>query len=855
MNLKKSFFIKNKIIWIIHIIIFYSLIGITVQTIFIHSLHAAQFPEDKDLQNVKVTMSDAEVSLEQAFQIIEQQTGFKFFYIIEDVPLKEKVKTHQNEKSLYDILQDIARETGLIFNRINNQIVVKKGATNQQTATVHGFIRNKSNGESLPFVTVMIKGLKVGTTTNTEGFYVLSKLPEGIFVVHVSLIGYKTEQFEINTKESKTITHTVLLENESLEEKEVVVTGDRLELQNKTQTGYIMVKGAELNTIPSIGEADLFRALQVMPGIKAVSEMSSGLYIRGGSADQNLILLDGTVVYNPSHLFGFFSTFNSDAIKNVELSKGGYPAEYGGRLSSVLNVTNIDGDRIKFHGKGSISLISSRLTAEGPLGNGSCFFSGRRTYFDQMVKLARRDTGANALPLYYFYDANGKINQDIGENDKISVVGYIGKDNLHYNVDRGTMNLDMDWGNATVSSKWTHIFSPTVFSNFFATYSNYIASTTVMLGSTKYTQDNSIKDLSLKGDINFYPTNDHLVKLGFWWSQYKIAYRERFGDELNNFLTRPKQLAIYVQDEWKTSSLLAVQSGIRAEYQTLTRSTTIGPRLSARYFLSENISLKAATGMYYQYLNAVPIDVVSGFSPFDIWIPMNDKMKPSRSIDFVLGLETEPIEHHSLSVEGYYKTYKNVLYWIGEPTQVTNVNELFYIGKGRAFGTELLFQRRIGALTGSIGYTLAWTYRTFPELNKGNEFMPKFDRRHSLSIVGNYDIDEKWQISAVFTYSTGQSFTDGIARYSIHTDLGIIDNIMPGSLYNYRLPPYHRLDVSITKKMTLFGLQGSWFVQIYNIYNHKNVWYRQFDIQKNPTKVTDLTLLPIIPTLGLNIEF
>ena len=846
---------KNRIFRTSPTVVFCSFIGLALQIIFIGSIFASQLFEDKKLEDVRIKLSSHNITLEQAFQIIEQQTEFKFFYIKEDVPLNEKVKFNQ-EESLYQILKGFAEEYGLAFNRINNQIVVKKSAANQQSAMVHGFIRDKSNGESLPFVTVMIKELKVGTITNTEGFYVLPKLPEGIFIVHVSLIGYKTEQFEINTKESKTITHTVLLENESLEEKEVVVTGNRLELQNKTQTGSIMIKGPELNTIPSIGEADLFRALQVMPGIKAVSEMSSGLYIRGGSADQNLILLDGTVVYNPTHLFGFFSTFNSDAIKDVELSKGGYPAEYGGRLSSVLNITNIDGDRMKFQGKGSISLISSRLTAEGPLGNGSYFFSGRRTYFDQMVKLAHRDTGANVLPLYYFYDANGKINQDIGENDKISVVGYIGKDNLHYNVDRGTMNLDMDWGNATLSSKWTHLFSPTIFSNFFATYSKYIASTTVMLGSTKYIQDNSINDLSLKGDINFYPTNDNLVKFGFWWSQYKITYRERLGGgELNNFLAHPKQLAIYVQDEWKTSPLLTVQSGIRAEYQTLTRSTTIGPRLSARYFLSENISFKAATGMYYQYLNAVPIDIVSGFSPFDIWIPMNDKMKPSRSIDFVLGLETEPIEHHFLSLEGYHKTYKDVLYWIGEPTQVTNVNELFYTGTGRAFGAELFFQRRIGMLTSSIGYTLAWTYRTFPELNNGNEFMPKFDRRHSLSIVGNYDIDEKWQIGAVFTYSTGQPFTDGIARYSIHTDLGIIDNIMPGSLYNYRLPPYHRLDVSITKKMTLFGLQGSWFVQIYNIYNHKNVWYRQFDTQKNPTKVTDLTLLPIIPTLGLNIDF
>ncbi|MBN1397720.1 MAG: TonB-dependent receptor [Bacteroidetes bacterium] len=772
------------------------------------------------------------------------------------MPLKKIIKIFEGERTLYETLKEISQETGLVFNAINNQIIVKKGKTDQRNAVVHGFIRDKSNGESLPFVTVMIRELKVGTVTNTEGFYVLPKLPEGVFTVQVSLVGYKTEEFEINTKDSSTITHSLELESGSLVEKEVVVIGDRLELQQKTQTSYLTVKGPELNSVPSIGEADLFRTLQVMPGVKAVSEISSGLYIRGGSADQNLILLDGTVVYNPSHLFGFFSTFNSDAIKNVELSKGGYPAEFGGRLSSVLNVTNIDGDRVKFHGKGSISLISSRLTAEGPIGNGSFFLSGRRTYIDQIVKLAGRDKGSNALPLYYFYDSNGKINQDVGESDKVSIVGFIGRDNLSYDIDKGRLNMDMNWGNATLSTKWTHIFNPTVFSNFYATYSDYSARTTIMLGSVKSTQENGIRDISIKGDINFYPTNDHLVKFGFWWSQYRITYNDKFGgDEFYNYLTRPSQLSFYLQDEWKMSPLLTIQGGARAEYQTLTHSTTIGPRLSARYFLSENLTIKAATGVYYQYLNAIPVEGNSGFSPFDIWIPMNEKMVPSRSIDLVLSLEAEPIEHHSFSIEGYYKTYRDVLHWIDVTTEVENVNELFYVGKGRAFGAELFFQKRVGALTGSVGYTLAWTYRKFAELNKGNEFMPRFDRRHSLSIVGNYDIDEKWQVGAVFTYSSGQSFTSGIGRYMIRTTIGPVDHILPGSLYNHRLPSYHRLDLSVTKKMTFFGLNGSWFVQIYNIYNKDNVWFRDFDTQKNPTEITDFGLLPLIPTFGINVEF
>jgi hypothetical protein len=729
-------------------------------------------------------------------------------------------------------------------------------ASAQVTATLHGFIRDKSNGESLPSVNVMVIELKVGTITNVEGFYSLPMLPEGIYTVQVSLIGYKTDTFQINTQDSKAIFHSVNLESKSIQEEEVVVLGDRDQQRGSVQTGYIAVKGPDLSNIPSIGESDVFRALQVLPGIKAISDVSSGLYIRGGSADQNLILLDGTVVYNPSHLFGFFSTFNSDAVKDVEVLKGGYPAEYGGRLSSVLNVTNVDGDRVKMHGKCSMSLVSSRITTEGPIGNGSWFLSGRRTYIDQLIKIAKLDTGKEAIPLYYFYDANGKFNQDLGENDRLSIVGYLGKDNLQYDLKEDEFRLNMNWGNTTCSAKWTHLFSPTIFSNFYATYSSYQASTTIRINTITYTQKNSMGDLSLKGDINFYPTNDHLIKCGFWWSEYKISYSEKFGaGDAYEFLGYPHQFSFYIQDEWKAMPTLVVQSGIRTEYQNLTNSTTVGPRLSSRYYITENLSIKFATGLYYQYLNAIPISGGSGFSPFDIWVPVNEKMKSSRCFDVVLGMEAEPLNLHSLILEGYYKVYNDVLYWIGQPTRTKYVNELFYTGTGRAFGTELFFQRRVGSLTGSIGYTLAWTYRTFPNLNKGKEFMPRFDRRHDLSIVGNYDIDENWRLGVTFTYSTGQSFTDALARYTVRTPLGTFDHLLPGSLYNYRLPIYHRMDISITKKMTLFGLKGSWFIQIYNIYNRDNIWYRRFDTSKNPAEVIEVPLLPRIPTCGINIEF
>jgi hypothetical protein len=616
------------------------------------------------------------------------------------------------------------------------------------------------------------------------------------------------------------------------------------------------MKAQDLVSLPAIGEADIFRALQTMPGVKAVSEISSGLFVRGGSSDQNLILLDGTVVYNPSHLFGFLSTFNNDAIKDVELMKGGFPAEYGGRLSSVLNITNIDGNQNEFHGKGSVSLISTRLTGEGPLGNGSWFLSGRRTYFDTFIKAAGLDTGDNPIPLYYFYDANAKITQSFGQDDRVSIVSYLGQDDLTFNL-QSDLNLNMRWGNRTISGKWTHLFSPTVFANFYATYSQYDASTNFDFGGFTMHEENGIKDYSLKGDITFYPANEHLVKLGIWWSQYRITYLERMGEgDEYRFLERPAQFSLYAQNEWTLSPLIILQGGLRGEYQDASRTATLGPRFAGRYNMTENTTAKFATGIYYQFLNAVPAGGRDGgFSPFDIWVPINKRMKPPRSIDVVGGIETQFGDATTGSIETYFKKYKNILYWIGQATRTTHVDELFYVGTGRAFGLELFLQRRYGSLTGSLGYSLSWTYLTFPEVNTGKEYQPKYDRRHDISVVANYEITDRWKVGAIYTYATGQGYTLGIARYTIRIPEQEFTEVMAGEIYNHRLAPYYRLDLSVTKKASLFGIEGSWFIQIYNVLNHRNVWFKEFDTSENPTKVTNVKLLPIIPTFGFDFRF
>jgi len=725
----------------------------------------------------------------------------------------------------------------------------------QQSATLSGFIRDKANKESLPFANIYIKDLKTGTTSNLEGYFAIPNIPEGEYEISISLLGYAPEKRTIDTKIQKHIVIDVYLVDRAVQVSEVTVNAEKEEEQRTTQTGRIVMQAKEVSSLPTIGEADVFRALQLMPGVKATSEISSGLNVRGGSTDQNLILLDGTVVYNPSHLFGFFSTFNNDAIKDIDLMKGGFPAEYGGRLSSVLNVTNIDGDRVSTRGKASISLLSTRLTGEGPLGNGSWFLSGRRTYFDKLISFAGLDTGKDALPLYYFYDANAKINQDLGSEDKISVVGYLGQDNLGWGIGLNELNITMGWGNRTGAVKWTHLFNQRLFSNFTASYSRYISTTSINFGGVKFGQSNSMSDFSLRGDLDFFWTNDHLFKIGAWWSQYRVTYSEVGDGDPYEFLERPAQLSLYAQDEWKVDERITLQGGVRAEYQDLSKQTALGPRFNARYNIDEFSSIKFATGLYYQFLMAVPAGGDNGFSPFDIWVPINQKMQMSRSYDFVLGYETRRIEDIDVSVETYDKVFRDLLNFKNQVTDTKDVSQLFYVGSGRAFGIELFLQKKVGEITGMIGYTLAWTYRTFPDLNDGDEFQPKFDRRNDVSVAGNYQLNEKWKFGIVYTYATGQSYTEGVARYQVSI-LGVpYDITLPGKLFNHRLPPYHRMDLSVTKRASFFGLNGSWYFQIYNVYNRRNVWFRQFDNSSNPTQIADVRLLPIIPTFGIDCAF
>ncbi len=380
-----------------------------------------------------------------------------------------------------------------------------------EPVTLSGFVHDKSNGEPLAYVNVMLKGTNLGGSTNVSGYFAIPNVPQGKYQIVVSIIGYATQTVDIILNDD--VVRNFYLTTETVEVNGVTVEADRAERKKTVQTSMVILKPKDLEALPSIGETDLFRSLQMMPGVKAGSEISNGLYVRGGGPAENLILLDGTVVYNPSHLFGFFSTFNNDAIKDIELLKGGLPAEYGGRLSSVLNTTNKDGNRNYFEGKGSVSLISSRLTLEGPSPFGSWFLSARRTYLDLFIKTAGLDTGQHPIPLYYFYDANGKINFDFDQNNKLTLSGYLGKDDLKMDMRDDDITTYTFWGNRTGSLKYTHIFSSKLFSNIIATGSEYNSELNGDISGSKLLFQNHISDYSIRGDLSYYITDSHFAKL------------------------------------------------------------------------------------------------------------------------------------------------------------------------------------------------------------------------------------------------------------------------------------------------------------------------------------------------------
>ncbi len=764
------------------------------------------------------------------------------------------------------ISQSVARISvaGVVTDKTSGEIIIGAAATLFKDSTLSGH----------PFR---------GALTNKFGFFSLAKIPSGDYWLAVRSLGYKPEIERITIGE-RSLRLDIALAPES-EQKEVTVLGERTPAPTRSISS-VDVKPEMLQHLPSLGgETDIFRALQLLPGIKSSSEISSGLYVRGGSPDQNLTLLDGVIVYNPTHLAGFMSTFNSDAIQDIHLVKGAFPAEYGGRLSSVLDLTMKEGTKEKIEGTAGISMIDSRLTLEGPLSDNSTFMiSGRRMYLDLLLALAPKDTN-NITPDYYFYDLNGKVNFKLGENDRLFLSGYFGRDvfGIPASTDSNTANIF--WGNATANIRWSHIVSPSLFTNFSAIYTNYVSSTDFEDTHADAASNNNFKSVSgvtdymVRGEAQYFPNDANTFKFGFEATNHR--FRADASANIAQFATidesptifRSIDAAIYGQDEWKISPQLSSNLGTRLYYFQDGGYFRVEPRLAFAYNVTEDVQLTTAFSVGNQFLHLITRNDIA--LPTDVWFPSTATVKPEEAVQGVVGMQTHLFDNqYFFSVEAYYKSMWNLYEYKDTASFSLNVplESSFTSGTGKAYGIEFFLNKQVGNFTGWLGYTLSWVIETFPELNNGQPFYPRYDERHDIQAVLTYRLGETWELGATWTYATGQAYTMPTGQFSLspppqgQNGYSYSDDQLEYTDRNaYRLPAFHKLDLNFSHSFSWFRLPWEVSINIYNAYNHLNT-FGQFvergeiiDSQGNytlgPYQVHRITLFPIIPTFGLSCKF
>lgn len=749
-----------------------------------------------------------------------------------------------------------------------------------QNHTISGYIRDAATGEELLYATVLVQETGEGTTTNLYGFYSIT-LPAGNYTIQYSYLGMETKTVAIKLNEE--MKQDIDLSASGIELEEIVIKAEQ-DNENVTNTEVstvtLNVKDAKLIPV-LLGEQDILKTIQLLPGVSSNSEGSSGFFVRGGDADQNLILLDEAPIYNASHLLGFFSVFNSDALKDVKLYKGGMPAEYGGRVSSVMDIRMKNGNMKEWAVSGGIGLISSRLTAEGPIqkDKGSIIVSGRRTYADIIARPFLSD-GFSDLSLY-FYDLNLKANYKLGEKDRVYLSAYNGRDVF------GTEEFGFDWGNTTATLRWNHLFSDKLFSNTTLIYSDYNYGFKVQSGGNGISLSSGIYDYNLKQDYSWYVNTKNTLRFGWQGIFHRLKPNEvSFEDGTEGEgTTLEEQKAIeggvYVANAQKISDKLSLDYGLRLSSFSNMGSYTekvydeadnvlsetayangeiyntylgLEPRVNATYLLDKKSSVKASYNRNYQYLHLLS-NSNSG-TPTDLWIASSTLVKPQTADQVALGyFRNFKKNMYEFSVEGYYKKLGNQVDFEdgGSPINNADIESDLVFGQGRAYGLEFYLKKKKGDFTGWVSYTLAKSERQFDEVNRGNWFSARQDRTHDISIVGMYQITPRLNASASFVYYTGDAVTFPVGKYFVD---GALVNLY-GDRNSERMPDYHRFDIGITyilKDNDKFYSDLNF--SIYNAYNRKNAYSITFDVDDaGQTQATQLALFGIVPSLTWNFNF
>ena len=782
-----------------------------------------------------------------------------------------------------------------LFTFVGCLFFLVHGVHGQATYHVEGYVRDSTTQEPLPGVTILVENTGTGSVTNGEGFYQLS-LSVGDHSLLFSFISYEKTKHAVRVAADTVL--NVSLSPRYILTDEVVVYSTPTGEHTQQAIDRIEIDAKTLDEIPYLlGEVDPVKAVQLLPGVQAAGDGNTGFYVRGGGADQNLILLDNATVYNASHLFGFFSVFNGNTVDHVSLTKGGMPAYYGGRLSSVLAVETKSGDFKEWHGQGSLGLIATNLAVEGPLVKDklSVSVAGRRTYYDLISRSLNRhvDFLKNGLD-YYFYDLNAKLDYRLSDRNRITFSGYTGQDRFQYS-NYGSFANRIGWGNQALSLRWSHVHTPRLLSETSVTYSRYRMDFGATVSNYGLQLASAVRDIGAEHTLTYTPSGRHELTAGVQLIRHRFSPNDTqaqadgtgldFGEAE---VLHAQEGAVYLNDHYAVSPRWTVNGGIRLtgfqhvgpfrRYENLTQGTVVDtvryaagapvaqyvraePRLSIVHQLNKTASLKLAYDRAAQYTHMVPL--ASSSLPTDVWVPSSATIRPQTGNQFSLGYFTTVGEgSYEGSVMVYYKGMHHQIEYrdgvlVGQ-RKGSNYDDNFLFGRGRSYGSELFIKKKKGFLTGWLSYTLAKTDRTFAEIDDGQPYPAQYDRRHDLSLLLNYRRHPRWSFSGVFALASGNTMTLPVARYVIN---GNVVNEYDGR-NNFRMPTYHRMDLSATyegRKRERFSSQ--WVFSLYNVYSRLNPYYLFFDvdgdIEEYRLEVTakQISLFPIIPSVTYRVSF
>ena len=782
------------------------------------------------------------------------------------------------------------------MKKIIQLLIISGSFALSQNGIISGFISDSSSGEALIGANVIIQETGQGMATDINGYYIIQNITPGEYTLMVSYVGFRLNRERVTISSSQSLKKDIEMIEDFVELTQVDVTAEKLQRRNNIQPSKINLSPRMMKAAPALAEPDLFRTIQALPGVLTTSEYSTGLVIRGGNTDQNLIMLDGITVYNPSHLGGVFSNFIVDGVKEAELIKGAYNAEYGGRLSAVLNVISREGNQKEFKGKANISLLSAQTTLEGPVPNGAWILSGRRTYFDLVLPKVLPDNIASNIPPYFFYDVQGHIFSDITTKDRFSLSYYTGIDDILFD----TFGLDGRWGNNTISAHWRRVFNERLVGNFLIANSKF-RTMFGLGGDGGLVNDNIIDDRTISADLSWFKSSDLTIKFG---GQNKILGFEYFSEFQDSVVFKiknsPVEFGTYAKMKYSLNDVLILEPGIRLNYYNVYPDSLYPDlRFGLKYLLTDDRYINFSVGNYHQFISTFQDD----FNPsiLDNWIAVDSSLAPGKSTQLVLGFEEYIRNTYKLQIEGYYKDLKNLLTY--EETRSSTdaevsddkLSDIVTPASGYAYGIELFGQKMTGKLSGWLAYTFSVSRKRMNSIFdvSEKEYYTNWDRTHAFSALGNYQFNKKWELNWRWTLQSGQAFTPILGYYiqKFPESPEEVFRTIPGSRNSGRYKPYNRIDIGAVYHAKIGKTNVDFFFQIINTFNKKNTFRKVYSLgnpyngldddddwveeehdtngngipdpdednvdepDEGKIRERDLSLFPIIPTFGFTWEF